>query len=221
MSPSGRLAISGRPTGAPTWRQHVAAQAATVAGGASGLELAFTLPPTAWVDVDTLVENTLAGLRDAGALAPRYAGLDALVATKSVGEVTGALVQLVDATTVQRRRPPGRVELEVSSPRMPRAADRAQKRAWRERIAEQWRPRPQLVDDVWADVALGVRGSLLGPLEVVLDALEPVLGRDARGRDWQEFFPNDHRVLWLRVSRQAASGVRLRLGPLTRARSCS
>ncbi len=52
---------------------------------------------------------------------------------------------------------------------------------------------------MWADVALHGGGSLLGPLEVTLDALEPVLGRDPRGRDWQEFFPNDHVIGWLRV----------------------
>ncbi|MDQ3276200.1 MAG: hypothetical protein M3Q39_14545, partial [Actinomycetota bacterium] len=54
-----------------------------------------------------------------------------------------------------------------------------------------------------------------GPLEVVLDALEPVLGRDPRGRQWQAFFPNDHRVVWLRVLRAAdGPAVRLRLGTL-------
>ncbi|MDP9405978.1 MAG: hypothetical protein M3O86_05160, partial [Actinomycetota bacterium] len=64
-----------------------------------------------------------------------------------------------------------------------------------------------------ADVALCSAGALLSPLEVVLDALEPVLGRDQRGRDWQEFFPNDHVVTWLRVRRVARGpALTLRLG---------
>lgn len=217
MTAAGRLALSGRPTGAAAWRRHVAVRAADVHAGASGVEMAFTLAPGAWVDVDTLAHNTLAGLRDAGALAPRFAGLDAVLATKATkaaGASAGAVLRLVSAVTLQRRRRPGPVALDVSSQRPPRPGDRAQKRAWRERIAQQWGDRAPVLGDVWADVALGVAGSLLGPLEVVVDALEPALGRDPRGRDWQEFFPNDHRIRWLRVSRDVTPGVHLRLGPL-------
>lgn len=66
-------------------------------------------------------------------------------------------------------------------------------------------------------MALGVPGSLFGPLEVVLDALEPILGRDPRGRDWQEFFPNDDRITWLRVRRTqpSAKPLSLAIGSIT------
>lgn len=172
------------------------------------------MPPAAWVDVDTLAENTLAGLRDGGALQPRFAGLDAIIATKSVGSAPGATVAFTQAAPLQRRRPPGTVACDVSWDRTPRAGDRGQKAAWRARIAAHWADRPVLTGDVWADVALGVPGSLLGPLEVVVDALEPVLGRDPRGRQWQEFFPNDHHIVWLRVRRVRNPALHLRLGPI-------
>ncbi|MBA2528625.1 MAG: hypothetical protein H0V19_01465, partial [Euzebyales bacterium] len=96
----------------------------------------------------------------------------------------------------------------------PRPGRPAAKAAWRDAVAATWARRPVLAGDVWADVALRVGGSLLGPLEVVLDGLEPVLGRDPRGRDWQDFFPNDHLVNWLRVTRSTRGpALRLTLGP--------
>lgn len=216
MTSPSDLTVPGRPTGARAWRRDVAEHAAAApAAPASGIVLGFTLPPAAWVDVDTLAENTLAALRDAGALAPRFAGLDAIIATKTVGSSPGATVAFAQAEALQRRRPPGVVACDVTWDRTPRAGDRAQKAAWRARIAEHWADRPILTGAVWADVALGVAGSLLGPVEVVVDALEPVLGRDPRGRDWQEFFPNDHHIVWLRVRRVRTPALHLRLGPIT------
>ena len=215
MSAAGRLSIAGRPTGAGPWRRHVAGQASLAPVAVSGVALDFRLPPTAWVDVDTLAENTLAGLRDAGVLPPRFAGLDAVVATKTSSDDPGATIELAEADVLQRRHAPGRAAIDVTGDRLPRSGDRSGKRAWRERIATQWGEREMLTGPVWADVALGVTGSLLGPLEVVVDALEPVLGRDPRGRDWQEFFPNDHHIVWLRVRRVATPAVRLRVGALS------
>ncbi len=72
-----------------------------------GLVLAFVLPAERWVDLDTIVESTLAGLRDAGAVPARYAGLDAIVATKDGGSVPGARVTAAPAAGLARRRPPG------------------------------------------------------------------------------------------------------------------
>ena len=105
------------------------------------------------------------------------------------------------------------MHLDVRAAAVPRS-DRAAKREWRAAIAAAWDGRDHVDADAFADVTFASRSSLLGPLEMVLDALEPVLGRDPRGRTWQEFFPNDHRILWLRVRRGGDAPVRLRLGPL-------
>lgn len=204
--------MQGLPTGTPAWRQLVArhTQGMVVA---DGVQLDLVLPPNRWVDVDTLAEKTLQGLRDAGALPPRYAGLDALLATKGEGLPTGVGIGMVTAAVIGRRRVPGPADLEVTADLLPRPGHRDIKRAWRERLARAWGPQAPMDGDVWADVELPVTGSLLAPLEVVLDALEPVLGRDPRGRAWQEFFPNDHRITWLRVRRGVAGSLlRLRLG---------
>ena len=214
MTPPHARHGAGRPTGTRAWRHQVAAAAGALSGPTSGVALDFFLPPTAWVDVDTLAENTLAGLRDAGTLPARFGGVDAVLATKQARAEPGADITLADAARLIRRRPPGPAAVEVTWDRAPRPADRPAKREWRKRIAAQWGERAPLSGDVWADVALGISGSLLGPLEVVVDALEPVLGRDPRGRDWQEFFPNDHRILWLRVHRVPRPALRLRVGPL-------
>lgn len=211
------VVVHGMPAGpgAQTWRRAVADAAAgePVAGG---VLLAFTLPDARWVDLDTLVESTLAGLRDAGACQRGYAGLDVVVATRGDGPDPGVVIRTAPAATLQRRRPPGRVALDTSGARLPRSGDREGKRAWRGQVAAAWGERPPLAGPVWADLHLRVDGSVLGPLEPALDALEPVLGRDARGRRWQEFFPNDHLVRWLRVRRSPAlsAALRLRLGPV-------
>lgn len=211
-----RTAVPGRPTGGARWRRSVAARAAPSPTPPDGVSLRFALPPGAWVDIDTLVESTLGGLRDAGTLSPRLAGLDAIVATRHEHPHPGAELTFPSAAALRRRRLPGPVLLDVAWDRVPRPGNRDHKRGWRARIAAQWDARPVLTGEVWAEISLGVRGSLLGPLEVAVDALEPVLGRDPRGRSWQEFFPNDHHIAWLRVQRTPAlPGVRLRLGPLS------
>ena len=178
-----------------------------------GLTLRFELPPGAWIDLDTLVETTVAGLRDAGILRPRFAGLDAIAATKRFGTSPGVVISPTPASALAGA-PPGTAVLAVRTDLVPRAGNREAKRAWRATLAQAWAGRAELAGPSWADVRLGVTGSLLGPLEVVLDALEPVLGRDPRGRDWQEFFPNDDRIQWLRVRRCPEPGLSLAMGPL-------
>ena len=207
-----RRLVAGLPTGTSAWRQRVAGAAAGLQVGAA-VQLDFVLPPGRWVDGDTLAENTLKGLRDGGALPARYGGLDALVATKRDGGVPGVQVTTLTPKTVEGRRAPGPAALDVTASLLPRPGRRDVKRAWRSQLAAAWRDRPPLEGSLWADVAMPVSGSLIAPLEVVLDALEPVLGRDPRGRAWQEFFPNDHLITWLRVRRGATgAALRLRIG---------
>lgn len=75
-----------------------------------------------------------------------------------------------------------------------------------------WAPRRPLDGMVWAELLTAGTRSLLSGSEAALDCLEPVLGRDPRGRDWQEFFPFDDRIVWLRLSRHTRGpAVRLRL----------
>ncbi len=216
-----RLFVPGEPSGARprtggSFRERVASEAADARTGTEpvdGLELAFTLRPAHWVDLDTLTETTLAGLRDAGILPRGHHGLDALVATKSFGEPSGLIVRSCRAADLCDLPEPGAVLLDVAGPALPSAPDRAAKRDWRARVEASWRSRPTAVGDLWAEVVHAEAGSIMRGLEALLDVLEPALGRDPRGRPWQEFFPYDDRIVWLRV-RRAASGPprRLRLG---------
>lgn len=213
---SAALSIPGTPTGAPAWRgrvaDHATAHAADLRLG-HVLGLAFVLPPRRWVDLDTLVESTVAGLRDAGGVAPRLAGVNGIIATKAFGAEPGARIQVLPVEALMAPTP-GPAALTVATDAVP-AARRESKRMWRDSLDRRWGGRDVLTGAVWADVALAATGSLLGPLEVVLDALEPVLGRDPRGRPWQEFFPNDHRIEWLRVRRDATGpALALQLGPM-------
>lgn len=210
---SAALHVPGRPRGAGSWRRAVAAAAPSVAAAPAAVDLRFGTAPRQFVDLDTLVASTLAGLRDAGWWAAGFPGLDAVVATRTPTSAPGLRARTTTAVALRRRRPPGPVAVEVTAALAPRAA-LAPKRAWRAAVAEAWGPRSPLRDEVWVDVAVATRGSLLARLEAILDGLEPVLGRDPRGRAWQEFFPHDDRIVWLRLLRAApgAAGVALRLG---------
>ncbi|CAN5365476.1 hypothetical protein BH20ACT9_BH20ACT9_04370 [soil metagenome] len=222
---SGAPAAALRRPGQRAWRQRVA-DGAVARGRGRGAEdrspgprravrLDFEVRPRGWVDLDSLVEVALAGLRDAGVFSRGYPQLDLLVATKRVAETPGLVVRSlypVDADGPV----PGAVALEATGEALPAAGRLADKRAWRGRVAAAWGATHPLDGPVWVDVALRTPGSLLGPLEPVLDALEPCLGRDPRGQPRQEFFPRDDLVTWLRVRRAPppAPALRLRLGPL-------
>jgi len=203
--------VAGRPSGTAAWRRSVAEATAGVRLGPA-VRLDFTLRPNHWVDVDTLAETTLRGLADAGAIARGFNEITDVVATKRhAGDGLG--VRIAPATD-RDTEPPGHAAFAASSPVRPRPGDREAKRAWRAVLARAHGDRAPLDGALWAHVALGGAGSLLASLEVALDALEPVVGRDARGRSWQEFFPNDDLIVWLHVRRGTpGSGVTLRLGP--------
>lgn len=205
--------VRGRPGGTAAWRRTVADAAPPLAAAPAAVELRFGTAPRQFVDLDTVTESTVAGLRDAGWWGRGFGGLEALLATRAVAPRPGLLARTTTPAALRRRRPPGPIAAEVAAAVAPRQR-LAAKRAWRDDVAAAWGSRPPLTGPVWADVALATRGSLLAPVEVVLDGLEPVLGRDPRGRAAQEFFPADDRIVWLRLRRAApaAPGVVLRLG---------
>lgn len=210
----GPLEIPGVPTGAPPWRARVADAACGQRPAGDGLVLHFTVRPRQFVDLDTLVQTALAGLRDAGVYRRGFPGLDVILAAKAIGPETGLRTESAEAAVIAGREPPGPMLLDVHAAALP-GSGREGKRAWREAIGAAWGSRATVPGEAWADVALRVSGSVLGPLEPILDALEPALGRDPRGRSWQEFFPADDRITWLRVRREQAADapvLGLRLG---------
>ena len=221
MTRAAAIIVDGSPYGPQrgiregTWRSKVA-DAAAGQPTASGLILEFVLAPGRWVDLDTLTETAVAGLRDAGMYARGLAGLDAVLATKRFGQHPGLRVWPTTRERIASRPPPGPVLLEVAHDQPVHAGATAAKRRWRDAIAASWTHARVLDCPVWADVEVGTARSLLGPLEPVLDALEPCLGRDPRGQPRQEFFPNDDLITWLRVRRGRSDGtpaIALRLGP--------
>lgn len=188
------------------------AAAARGLGPAEGIRLSFTLVAGRWVDLDSLVEVAVGGLRDAGVLGRH--GLDALVATKAEGEVPGLVLERVRPDHLSAEAPPGPATLAVATDVVPHPGHRDRMRALRAEVAAAHGGRPPMEGAVWADIGLRGSGSLLGPMEPVLDALEPVLGRDPRGQPRQEFFPNDDRITWLRLARSdQGPALRLALGP--------
>jgi hypothetical protein len=187
------------------------AGAGALLGPARAVRLDFVLHPDRWVDLDSLVEVAIAGLRDGGTFTARLATLEGLLARRVDGESQGLAVATADPETLAAEPRPGPCAVEVTLDEAPRPGRREAKRALRSRLAEAWGERPMLVGPAWADVLLPASGSPLGPLEPVLDALEPVLGRDPRGQPRQEFFPNDHLIVWLRVRRTPQTGPALLL----------
>lgn len=208
--------IEGLPTGAGRghggWRGTVRSHAHLLQPGSPFLRLDFTLPPRRWVDLDTILTTTVAGLRDGAVYGRGLAGLEGVLARKHFGAPAGVTLSVEDS--LLGVPPPGPTLLAVDAAQPP-TAERASKVAWRDRIVGAWAGRASLDGPVWADVRLWAPRSLLSRLEVVLDGLEPVLGRDPRGRAWQEFFPADDRIMWLRVVRAPlGQGLGLELGPV-------
>ncbi len=206
--------VEGRPAAAlrsqadRAWRSSVA-EVGRGLGDTRAVRLDFTLAAGRWVDLDSLVEVAVAGLRDGGMTA-----LDALIATKRDGAVSGLTVTPADPATLTAQPPPGPTAVTVEAPTLPLPGRREAKEALRDRLASAWDSRPLLEGDVWADLALATAGSLLAAMEPALDTLEPVLGRDPRGQPRQQFFPFDDRIVWLRIHRTTGPAVTLSLGPV-------
>jgi hypothetical protein len=202
----GRPAATARSAADRAWRSTVA-QAARRLGDPRAVRLDFVLAPGRWVDLDSLVEVAVAGLRDGGTT-----GLDALVATKRSGPVSGLTVTPTAPAALSAASPPGPTAVSVTSPVKPR--DRRSKEALRGQLATAWKDQPLLEGEVWVDLAIATTGALLAVMEPALDTLEPVLGRDPRGQARQEFFPFDDRITWLRIRRTPRPAVTLSLGPV-------
>lgn len=212
------LWIEGRPAAAqrrPHERDWRARLASAGLPQTRELGLDFVLAPGRWVDLDSVAEVAVAGLRDGGTLGPRLATLDALLATKREGAPTGVTVTTAEPGTLAALARPGEQAVAVTAERLPLPGDRDAKRALRALLAAAWDDGAPLDGPVWSEVALNTGGSLLAALEPALDTLEPVLGRDPRGQPRQEFFPNDDRIVWLRVLRSGLSGppLQLKVGP--------
>ena len=75
--------IGGEDTRTKAWRRTVAVAAAGV-GPAEAVRLDFVVSPSRRADLDNLVRPAIEGLQDAGVFARAYAGLDAILATRSV-----------------------------------------------------------------------------------------------------------------------------------------
>ena len=186
------------------------------AGPAEAVRMEVTVAPGRFVDLDSLVEVVVRGLREAGRLREGSRQLHTVLAVRHEG-APGVLLELDPRGAPET--PPGPVALDVAVGRAPRPARREDRRTLREVLDREWGGRPPVEGPVWAELELAGAHSLLTPMEPTLDALEPVLGRDPRGQPRQEFFPADDRIVWLRLRRTGPGppGLRLRLGPAQRA----
>lgn len=184
------------------------AAAAEGLGQASTVVLAFRLEPRRTVDLDNLVRPVLAGLRDAGVFVRGFAGLDTLVASKAFSENAGVTIWLDTPVDRPPTEQPALALTEVESDVLPTEGNLESKHAWRDAVASMWTVEP-VTNDVWIDAVVRSGRSLEGLMKPIIDGLDPILGRDPRGR--LEFVPNDHLVTWLRFRRDADSEAVLRV----------
>lgn len=200
-----RLVVPGSPIGGEDarergWRARVAAAAAPSAlTDVRTLTLAFTLEPDRRVDVDNLARPALAGLRDAGWFSRGFKSLDVLTVTKGTGDAPRLEVCPKAAPTDLDAT----VDVQLFSTNLLPAEGRHDlKRLWREAVADAW-PRAPLKGPLEVQLGFGGRRSLVELLKPNLDALEPILGRDPRGR--LEFCPLDDKITRLTAWRISGS----------------
>lgn len=207
-----RVRVNGTPIGGEdprehAWRASVAAEAKRLGiSSVKSVSLGFTLDPGRRVDVDNLARPALAGLRDAGWFTRGYKTLDRLVVTKAQGEDVG--VEIVPSA------PPPDLDTDVdvqivSKNVVPSEGKHDVKRMWRDAVRDTW-SRPPLEGPVEVQLGFRTKLSLVDLLKPNIDALEPVLGRDPRGR--LEFCPLDDKIARLhawRISGDFAMIVRI------------
>ncbi|MQB02500.1 MAG: hypothetical protein GEU78_20230, partial [Actinobacteria bacterium] len=125
--------IPGRPAAAlrreheRSWRRAVATRAGTL-GPARRVWLDFVLVADRWVDLDSLVEVAIAGLRDGGGMAPRLATLEALIARRLDGDSQGLTVRVADPDALRAAPRPGVPAAEVTMDEVPHPGRREAKR---------------------------------------------------------------------------------------------
>lgn len=209
------LEVAGQPIGGEDAREHAwrdrIAMAAVGAGEHESVHLHFRMAEPDRVDLDNLVRPVLAGLRDADVFRRGYGNLRAVSAEKTSERLAGVVMSLGRSAAA-----PKPAFVTVTSAELPHAEQPATRSAWRARVAEAYSG-PAISAHVYVDVAVSTPRSMEGLMKPIIDGLEPVLGRDPRGR--LVHVPNDHLVRWLRF-RRVPDGPRLtmRLG-LLRARA--
>lgn len=196
-----QVRVNGTPIGGEdpreqAWRERVATEAKRLGvTNVSAVSLAFTLEHGRRVDVDNLARPALAGLRDAGWFTRGYKTLDRLVVTKVHADDVGVEILPTAAPPDLDRE----VDVQMLSKNMiPLEGKHDIKRIWREAVRDTWPKSPM---DAPVELQLGFRTklSLIDLIKPNIDALEPVLGRDPRGR--LEFCPLDDKITRLTVWR--------------------
>lgn len=143
-----------------------------------------------------MVRPVLAGLRDAGVFSRGYRDLHDLLATKTRSTRPGLRLSLVPG--ISSWAPPSAPAFAASSSSTPREGDRASKAAWQHVVQEHYHGE-LTVGPAWVWIKTRNQRSLEGLMKPVIDGLGPFLGQDPHGR--LQFVPNDHLIVWLRVSR--------------------
>ena len=189
-----RVRVNGSPIGGEDTREHAWRAAVAAEAGrrkiakVGSVGLAFVLEPGRRVDIDNLARPVLAGLRDAGWFSRGYGTLDVLVVTKQHGDNVGVDVaaniempELDDDEAIQI----------VSKNAIPSEGKSEMKHAWREAVRASW-GKPPIEGDVTVELGFRTKRSLVDLLKPNIDGLEPILGRDPRGR--LEFCPLDDKI---------------------------
>lgn len=196
-------AIAGEDARERAWRDAVAdalRDHAPTAEAHLGVALSFVLhSDRVRLDLDNLVRPALDALRDSGAALRGFSNVDAVLATKSAGEEAGLRVTIGKSGLVSSVDAPGAMLFTARSEVIPRDGSADSKMQWRQAVAASWAALPIPAGAVFVDIATSSELSLKDILKPVIDGLEPVLGRDPRGR--LEFCPQDERVVWLRAQR--------------------
>lgn len=194
------------------WRRRVAEVAAGQPPVAA-VGLDFRLREGRRVDLDNLVRPAMAGLQDAGMFGRGYRSLELLVASKIVDHREGLWVEVGDEVVGSTAADRGRQLFSLAASAIPREGDRASKVGWRDAVRTGYAA-PPVDGPVWVDIVTRTTGSLVALMKPVIDGLEPLLGRDPRGR--LEFVPNDHLVerLTMRRDLDLPAAVVVAAGPL-------